>query len=1165
MAEILPSATQQPICLTSACVASWSDEDAFRELYQNWKDAIMQDHNLPPLGFPVATTETDKEILLIVPKPIPTGSTNQASYAGFICFKKATGVIELTNFDSLLDTRCLEIGYSAKSGDVRLIGHHGEGLKLAALAFSRKQYHVKVCANSCYWNFTFRGRESRNFYCTITPASREKTHRLKAKFAKNEEENLPRELIANIWRDVSVVIKRDSAVHRLDEYDFWRWMQVTIDIKPPPGLIRTLVGDLILDEGYRGNIYVKGIRYADCGSYDGEFRIGYNLGTGLIHRERCIGMCPTTQRCITEIWARAIEKGAANVVALYSQILMETPDAMDVRNFEELVNKSTARSVWVHLREDAKIRGLFYHPPDVGEPAIQNIQRRLELQPTSMPTSLWRLLRQFKLISTTDEELASRLKSSGKIQIPDTLFSRQFDRALRGLLAAEAQTQEIQIVYVQGCKGGITLTLVEGALYVHQQWLDPQSSHADSPCPLFSKQDAESWFFCDHVIEDAYFEVLSLLQEHIFVVSTEVPVLRRRGLQRLHDMPRAVRAKTTSGSVIVQWDVGHSHAFAEAYGAYIQYRVTLHDIQCLVQRDSLLYSNSSYCSCPTKDVALNDKTVAFYPCESSITFPVISRNCEGSICGIPPAPVPTNSKSDLKDMVEVPVNNRYTPHGSIVEIANSSTGTSDLDCSTMSDSVFLEQTSLDVTDSLWPDPTIQSHAESRVIELKKWMIEETQRERLTDWETCGSVHGLQGLWPSHASVCDGQSVPLQTPQSAGTIKTQQYLGVTLSRSGGQQRCVLFVHEIIFQPGEDKLVHSLRATRFSFLSDCCTTSPDIALPGEVVLHFHDLSIIGESADADIILFEELLSWDPSTVVKFVDQPSFSAVCHVCRFAITGDEILTASWIPLLQAPSHEGAIPLSHPPPCFSAVPMVRDMCPEKITHIGELIKIGLKRVFSIYSDSQEGILPREAEQTLIMLHADGWVPDCSPNELDDDENNSLDKILSPFNMVRGILDSAQRPDFFVLVLPLAILHPFATYNLMKEILFLLRQEYSVHLKMMPSALDETERIFVGIVAPPGTDPRALDQASNEVVQLRAGLCTLPEERASWEPSCLDPRSIETFDCADTLSEPMIAAGQKLGETILDIVKAGMQHPKRRSTSSPPGEYPMPLKRARRLE
>ncbi|KAJ5608647.1 hypothetical protein N7528_009214 [Penicillium herquei] len=843
MEPIHPSVIKQPICLTSTTAPDWSEKEAFRELYQNWKDAIMQDHDLPPLGFPVVVTETDKEILITVTKP-SLGDPTTTSYAGFICFKKTTGTIELTNFDSILDTKCLEIGYSSKVGDLRLIGHHGEGLKLAVLALSRRKYHIKLLANSCYWNFTFRGREERNLYYTVNPASREKTHRLQVKFARREEQSFPREFIANIWRDVSVVITRDSTVSRLNAVDFWTWMQITIDINPPPGLIRTLAGDLIVDEAYKGKIYVKGIRYEVCDGHDEGLMIGYNLGTGFINRERRIAICGVSQRVIAEIWARAIETGASSIVALYSQILMENPDATDVRDIEHMVNNETAKKVWSHLHEDAKARGLFYYPQNTKGLAAENIRTYLRLQPAPMPVALWRLLRKFQLISSTDEELLSRLKNTKMIQVPNTLFSRQVDRSLRGTLAAEEQTKALKVVYVEGWKGGLALGLIQGVLYVHQQWLDPGRMN-DTCCPPAPVHDDAHF---EHVIEDIISDALSLLHRHELLGSEDVSLFRRRALQRLHDMPRSVRATTVSGSVVVDWDVGHSLAFMEANGSLITYSVTLHGIQCLAERDSLLLSSSS-CGCPTKDVLLKERNVVFDHHNSYITFPVVSRNQEKAILGIPPAPVPIYGKFGFIDRVEIPVN---VPYGPVVELADSSNPLVSCDPAP--------------EEFLTCDQQNQSDDESYVSKPLEQIDQVAGLNQFLDpWNASESTQGIL----TSPLVRDYPKPPSVPPKR--TIKAQEYLSVTLNSSSGRQRYLLFVHEIIFQPGEDDLVDALKATKFSFLSDCCTTPPTTAVPGEVVLHFHDFAILGECSDADTVRFEELVSWDSSEDVKYTSKP------------------------------------------------------------------------------------------------------------------------------------------------------------------------------------------------------------------------------------------------------------------------------------------------------
>ncbi|KAK2737842.1 hypothetical protein CKAH01_18817 [Colletotrichum kahawae] len=73
-------------------VPSWTERDAFREWYQNWKDSIIQTFDLNPRPFILDQKTTDSEIQITIHRTIKAG-TNQSEkeLLGYIKFIKQTG------------------------------------------------------------------------------------------------------------------------------------------------------------------------------------------------------------------------------------------------------------------------------------------------------------------------------------------------------------------------------------------------------------------------------------------------------------------------------------------------------------------------------------------------------------------------------------------------------------------------------------------------------------------------------------------------------------------------------------------------------------------------------------------------------------------------------------------------------------------------------------------------------------------------------------------------------------------------------------------------------------------------------------------------------------------------------------------------------------------
>lgn len=324
------------------------------------KDAILQTYDVSLSEFRPSRTETDKEIRIVVPV-INRVNGWQTAYAGFISFVKSTGVVEMANFQSSLDMRCLDIGYSTTKNDDCLGGYYGNGLKLAALVFCRGGVHIKLCSNSCHWNFALKGRGNRNLYCNITPASRDKVQRLRDKATRQRGAMSPRDLTANIWEDVSVIIKRESPLGKITQEEFERWLRTTIDINPPPGLIQTLAGDLFLDRAYSGSLYLKGLRLRRTNG----IRMAYNLAHGVACQDRSEFVDHRLQlRLINQIWAGAIAQGNKVALTAYCTLLKEHSDCTDVKEAEFMIDEPTAKAIWRHLKDEASLLGRFYVPSD---------------------------------------------------------------------------------------------------------------------------------------------------------------------------------------------------------------------------------------------------------------------------------------------------------------------------------------------------------------------------------------------------------------------------------------------------------------------------------------------------------------------------------------------------------------------------------------------------------------------------------------------------------------------------------------------------------------------------------------------------------------------------------------------------------------------------------
>ncbi|KAJ5808835.1 hypothetical protein N7474_010104 [Penicillium riverlandense] len=230
--------------------------------------------------------------------------------------------------------------------------------------------------------------------------------------------------------------------------EFWHWMQVTIDVRPPSQIVHTLGGDLILDDRFSGKLYSKGVQVSLHDSEEHRFRACYNLVDGSFTRDRRQITGFEESKVIADIWSSSIGRGDRNVLSVYVDLLRHYPTARDVRSAAQFVTESTAKKIWAVLVDEAKENSAFYYAKIQENQTSEVIRKELKKEPCRIPTSLWQLLRDHHLILTPNEELRRCLGESEIVKLPETQFAQEMDRALRGILLAEPLTETVRLVYV---------------------------------------------------------------------------------------------------------------------------------------------------------------------------------------------------------------------------------------------------------------------------------------------------------------------------------------------------------------------------------------------------------------------------------------------------------------------------------------------------------------------------------------------------------------------------------------------------------------------------------------------------------------------------------------------------------------------------------------------
>ncbi|KAI9041054.1 uncharacterized protein KD926_007471 [Aspergillus affinis] len=604
--------------LTRVYATDWTVPDALRELYQNWKDAILQSHPMSLLEFAPHVSATSEAITIIVEAQGGQGPGGAGPLArkilGYIRFNKAQGSAEFTNLGSSLDPQHLEMGHTTKKRDDRLAGGHGEGLKLAALVLSRAEHHVKISASGLYWNFGFNGQAKANFYCRLTPA------KAKREIEAPSNTGHPSRLSADVGRDVSVLVEKGQKGQRLSLNDFGRWMRDTVDLHAPSSSVRTSVGDLLLGPVHRGQLYLKGLRVPDSSHGQQPFRFGYNLVRGSVDRDRQRLVNPQqVVASIHSIWENAITQDETKVLPRYLELLRDHPSSADAKGAEGLVTESTARKLWVAICREPTAAETFFCAESKQNEDRPVIRSELKKESRPLPDSLWSIFRTYRLVRKPFEELQRRLENSDVVAVPVTAFAHGMVRTLHALLALDSLTRQTMVVFVRCTNDSVDMAYqTEGErLYVHEKWLHAQDDYGSGPKDSIPHQSGSDAVTSHTVAKELFDRAVTLIGRQTRGPHSDqsLQLLRRLAYRRLHEMPCMIQMHTTdeaTKTARVSFYTGHSLVFTELYGALVSYLVVLHGPHCVHQSVDLVYDSSrDVCRCPRQVVPLGTRTAVF--------------------------------------------------------------------------------------------------------------------------------------------------------------------------------------------------------------------------------------------------------------------------------------------------------------------------------------------------------------------------------------------------------------------------------------------------------------------------------------------------------------------------------------------------------------------------
>ncbi|CZR65095.1 uncharacterized protein PAC_14995 [Phialocephala subalpina] len=572
------------LVVDSQYVQSWKSCHAFRELYQNWNDAIKERNRIYG-DFIIRREDNDDHIIFLAIHPNHSGpDPGHQHELGFIKYSKTNGTIELTNYDASLSGKSLGIGESSKAGKSHLAGHHGEGYKVAALVFLRDGCLTTIHASKCEWTFfdAQKGEKNEGELCVKPkPRSKQRLDEQRAAQARRAQQGTPRPRKGFIWKDVTFFIggheeRRVSSNtflegRKVSEEEFLEWTKFALELNPPSRNSRyeTSWGSLILDPAFGNKMFLKGI-LLDESSFDGApFKYGYNLFEGCVDRDRKrLSNQREQPQILAQIWSEAIEEDDSHL-SLYVDMLQTAPTPTapvpaDVLFAHRLMTRNTAFKIWRYLStRDPERKDFYYDCRRQQEVAI--ITNSLQRNPVQLQPSIWDSLRKHDLVRTPQEHQTHLFEHAPIAANLDIVYSTGVKRALRAALTLDPKAAGLDLIF---------------------KWLDFRASHDRSACWLSQHikggETGLEHFSCYHVVTYWFDKILEELKRHShlpeLVGSHSSGLLSQRLTDKLRQMPLMITAHATEtpGGIQVSWTDSEGDLHFRLYGLDGKYRVTLH-------------------------------------------------------------------------------------------------------------------------------------------------------------------------------------------------------------------------------------------------------------------------------------------------------------------------------------------------------------------------------------------------------------------------------------------------------------------------------------------------------------------------------------------------------------------------------------------------------------
>ncbi|KAK9769300.1 hypothetical protein SCAR479_14033 [Seiridium cardinale] len=520
--------------------APWEPWQAFRELVQNWRDGIIQSFDLDEDTFEVIHEDNSRpgqdEILYKVARP----GSNPREWLGYIRFtgKYGTGSVEIVNRKATIEPWHLDLGGTTKAGVDNQAGQHGDGLKVALLAFLRKPQNLSVrCLTGGFsWNFNFN--TSGKLVARLFRRNQSKTLK-ELTGAETAHRNRLIPFVPNHAEDVIFVIGKEFQIRNgIDKKTLWSakvgwdefigWTKAALFLKTvnQDQIVKTSAGDLLLDPSLKGRIYLKGLllkesvdltRGINSASMSGKpLRYGYNFAEGTTNRDRqSVADAHEESQNIQEVWSHALEERGDLIGGLHDMLNSKNPRYADVSMAEDTMTGNTVMRLKDYLFSGENSKKWYYSTSaKIENRRLLQVIRGLRREGAQLEDSYWRILDTRNVVRTAEDEQAERFLASMEISIPETLFTNEVDRLLRSAFRSCHQTVGITIRCVRG--GDMDLLSIynreKDEVRIHESWFSKEDAAVELGLDLKIPETTMALHTAKHLFGD----VLDQMPEELF-------------------------------------------------------------------------------------------------------------------------------------------------------------------------------------------------------------------------------------------------------------------------------------------------------------------------------------------------------------------------------------------------------------------------------------------------------------------------------------------------------------------------------------------------------------------------------------------------------------------------------------------------------------------------